>query len=157
MIDLFSLDISKALPMIPYTLNMRGFECTLPVLGTIAFPAESFIANKCLQESYEKEKVYIVNTEAKHIPHLTKYEYKDLGLRIVDAPLTNPIQKSQCSKTINTKHKGDDAFAPCNSGKIYRNCQESFTLSGEPFIFTNPTRKEHSNTKKQTFPRGSIK
>ncbi|WP_265027614.1 ankyrin repeat domain-containing protein [Wolbachia endosymbiont (group B) of Chorthippus parallelus] len=154
--DLSSLDISKALPMIPYTLNMRGFECTLPVLGTIAFPAGSFIANKCLQESYEKEKVYIVNTEAKHIPHLTKYEYKDLGLRIVDAPLTNPIQKSQCSKTINTKHKGDDAFAPCNSGKIYRNCQESFTLSGEPFIFTNPTRKEHSNTKKQTFPRGSV-
>ncbi|WP_353270579.1 ankyrin repeat domain-containing protein [Wolbachia endosymbiont (group A) of Hedychridium roseum] len=145
--DLSSIDISKILTMTPYTLVMsEGWERF--ICGIKNSP-------QCYQEIEEK-KVYVVNTDAKHIPHLTKYEYENLGLRIVDAPLTNPIQKSQCSKTINTKHKGDDAFAPCNSGKIYRNCQESFTLSGEPFIFTNPTRKEHSNTKKQTFPRGSV-
>ncbi|WP_265027618.1 ankyrin repeat domain-containing protein [Wolbachia endosymbiont (group B) of Chorthippus parallelus] len=145
--DLSSIDISKILTMTPYTLVMsEGWERF--ICGIKNSP-------QCYQEIEEK-KVYVVNTDAKHIPHLTKYEYENLGLRIVDAPLTNPIQKSQCSKTINTKHKGDDAFAPCNSGKIYRNCQESFTLSGGPFIFTNPTRKEHSNTKKQTFPRGSV-
>ncbi|WP_264719910.1 hypothetical protein [Wolbachia endosymbiont (group B) of Eucosma cana] len=145
--DLSSIDISKILTMTPYTLVMsEGWERF--ICGIKNSP-------QCYQEIEEK-KVYVVNTDAKHIPHLTKYEYENLGLRIVDAPLTNPIQKSQCSKTINTKHTGDDAFAPCNSGKIYRNCQESFTLSGEPFIFTNPTRKEHSNTKKQTFPRGSV-
>ncbi|WP_386086930.1 ankyrin repeat domain-containing protein [Wolbachia endosymbiont (group A) of Norellia spinipes] len=145
--DLSSIDISKILTMTPYTLVMsEGWERF--ICGIKNSP-------QCYQEIEEK-KVYVVNTDAKHIPHLTKYEYENLGLRIVDAPLTNPIQKSQCSKTINTKHTGDDAFAPCNSGKIYRNCQESFTLSGGPFIFTNPTRKEHSNTKKQTFPRGSV-
>ncbi|WP_419198635.1 ankyrin repeat domain-containing protein [Wolbachia endosymbiont of Rhagoletis cingulata] len=145
--DLSSIDISKILTMTPYTLVMsEGWERF--ICGIKNSP-------QCYQEIEEK-KVYVVNMDAKHIPHLTKYEYENLGLRIVDAPLTNPIQKSQCSKTINTKHTGDDAFAPCNSGKIYRNCQESFTLSGEPFIFTNPTRKEHSNTKKQTFPRGSV-
>lgn len=109
--------------MTPYTLVMsEGWERF--ICGIKNSP-------QCYQEIEEK-KVYVVNTDAKHIPHLTKYEYENLGLRIVDAPLTNPIQKSQCSKTINTKHTGDDAFAPCNSGKIYRNCQESFTLSGEP-------------------------
>ncbi|XPQ42120.1 ankyrin repeat domain-containing protein [Wolbachia endosymbiont of Rhagoletis indifferens] len=145
--DLSSIDISKILTMTPYTLVMsEGWERF--ICGIKNSP-------QCYQEIEEK-KVYVVNTDAKHIPHLTKYEYENLGLRIVDAPLTNPIQKSQCSKTINTKHTGDDAFAPCNSGKIYRNCQESFTLSGEPFIFTNPKRKDPGNTKKQTFPRGSI-
>lgn len=44
----------------------------------------------------------------------------------------------------------------CNSNKIYRDCREVFALSGEPFIFTNPTRKDPDNTKKQIFPRGSI-
>ncbi|WP_264328502.1 ankyrin repeat domain-containing protein [Wolbachia endosymbiont (group A) of Andrena hattorfiana] len=145
--DLSSIDISKILTMTPYTLVMsEGWERF--ICGIKNSP-------QCYQEIEEK-KVYIVNTGAKHIPHLTKYEYENLGLRVVDAPLTNPIQKSQCSKIINTKHTGDDAFAPCNSGKIYRNCQESFTLSGEPFIFTNPKRKDPGNTKKQTFPRGSI-
>ncbi len=145
--DLSSIDISKILTMTPYTLVMsEGWERF--ICGIKNSP-------QCYQEIEEK-KVYVVNTDAKHIPHLTKYEYENLGLRIVDAPLTNPIQKPQCSKTINTKHIGDDAFAPCNSGKIYRNCQESFTLSGEPFIFTNLKRKDHGNTKKQTFPRGSI-
>ncbi|WP_353286079.1 ankyrin repeat domain-containing protein [Wolbachia endosymbiont (group A) of Philanthus triangulum] len=145
--DLSSIDISKILTMTPYTLVMsEGWERF--ICGIKNSP-------QCYQEIEEK-KVYVVNTDAKHIPHLTKYEYENLGLRVVDAPLTNPIQKSQCSKIINTKHTGDDAFAPCNSGKIYRNCQESFTLSGEPFIFTNPKRKDPGNTKKQTFPRGSI-
>ncbi|BET30758.1 hypothetical protein wCauBTS_13650 [Wolbachia pipientis] len=144
--NLSSIDISKILTMTPYTLVMsEGWERF--ICGIKNSP--------CYQEIEEK-KVYVVNTDAKHIPHLTKYEYENLGLRIVDAPLTNPIQKSQCSKTINTKHTGDDAFAPCNIGKIYRNCQESFTLSGEPFIFTNPKRKDPGNTKKQTFPRGSV-
>ncbi len=145
--NLSSIDISKILAMTPYTLVMsEGWERF--ICGIKNSP-------QCYQEIEEK-KVYVVNTDAKHIPHLTKYEYENLGLRIVDAPLTNPIQKSQCSKTINTKHTGDDAFAPCNIGKIYRNCQESFTLSGEPFIFTNPKRKDPGNTKKQTFPRGSV-
>ncbi|WP_353286446.1 ankyrin repeat domain-containing protein [Wolbachia endosymbiont (group A) of Crataerina pallida] len=145
--NLSSIDISKILTMTPYTLVMsEGWERF--ICGIKNSP-------QCYQEIEEK-KVYVVNTDAKHIPHLTKYEYENLGLRIVDAPLTNPIQKSQCSKTINTKHTGDDAFAPCNIGKIYRNCQESFTLSGEPFIFTNPKRKDPGNTKKQTFPRESV-
>ncbi len=145
--NLSSIDISKILTMTPYTLVMsEGWERF--ICGIKNSP-------QCYQEIEEK-KVYVVNTDTKHIPHLTKYEYENLGLRIVDAPLTNPIQKSQCSTIINTKHTGNDAFAPCNSGKIYRNCQESFTLSGEPFIFTNPKRKDSSHIKKQTFPKGSV-
>ncbi len=154
--DLSSLEISKALPMIPYTLSMQGFECTLPVLVTIAFPAGSFIANKCLQESYEKEKVYIVNTDAKHIPHLTKYEYENLGLKIVSVPLKKQTQKPQCSEVINTRNKYGDMHFPCNIGAEHKQCQQTFTLSGEPFIFTNPKRKDPGNTKKQTFPKGSV-
>ncbi|MFP3021113.1 MAG: ankyrin repeat domain-containing protein [Wolbachia sp.] len=142
--DLSSLDISKTLPMRSYTLVMNeGWE--------------RFICNiknnpKCDQD-IDKKKVYVVNTDAKHIPHLTKYEYENLGLRIIDAPLRKPTQKSQCSKIINEKGGG---FFPCNINKIHRNCQETFTLSGKPFIFTNPKRKDSSLIKKGTYPKDSV-
>ncbi len=142
--DLSSLDISKTLPMRSYTLVMNeGWE--------------RFICNiknnpKCDQD-IDKKKVYVVNTDAKYIPHLTKYEYENLGLRIIDAPLRKPSQKSQCSKIINEKGGG---FFPCNIKKIHRSCQETFTLSGKPFIFTNPKRKDSSVIKNGTYPKDSV-
>lgn len=131
--------------MRPYTLVMsEGWE---------RFICNVKSSSQCHQDIDQKE-VYIVNTDAKHIPHLTKYEYENLGLRIVDAPLGKPIQKSQCSKIINTQHThGGDVYYPCNTDKTYKECQESFTLSGEPFIFTNPTRKSSNSKKKKCSPR----
>ncbi|WP_264705646.1 ankyrin repeat domain-containing protein [Wolbachia endosymbiont (group A) of Gymnosoma rotundatum] len=159
--DLSSLDISKALSVVTHTLNMQGFECALPVLGAVISPLGAFMAGECLQKSDKGERVYVVNTGAKHIPHLTKYEYEDLGLRIVDAPLTNPIPKSQCGSIINKQrifqlYSLDERYMRCNANKIHKECQKTFTLSGEPFIFTNPKRKDPGNTKRQTFPRGSV-
>ncbi|WP_338406633.1 ankyrin repeat domain-containing protein [Wolbachia endosymbiont (group A) of Longitarsus flavicornis] len=145
--DLSSLDISKTLPMRSYTLVMNeGWERSI-----------CYIKNspQCYQ-GIEEKKVYVVNTDAKHIPHLTKYEYENLGLRIVKVPLKYSGPKSQCGKVINEENKYGDIHRPCNTGKIHKRCQESFTLSGEPFIFTNPKRKDPGNTKKQTFPRGSV-
>ncbi|WP_253303211.1 ankyrin repeat domain-containing protein [Wolbachia endosymbiont of Phyllotreta cruciferae] len=145
--DLSLLNISKALEMRPYTLVMsEGWE--------------RFICNiknnpKCDQD-IDKKKVYVVNTDAKHIPHLTKYEHENLGLRIVDAPLGKPIQKSQCGKIINEENKDGDIHRSCNTGKIHRNCQETFTLSGKPFIFTNPKRKDSSLIKKGTYPKDAV-
>uniref|UniRef100_UPI003342A428 ankyrin repeat domain-containing protein n=1 Tax=Wolbachia endosymbiont (group B) of Pilophorus perplexus TaxID=3066160 RepID=UPI003342A428 len=144
--DLSSLNISKTLPMKSYTLVMsESWE---------RFVCEVKNSFQCHQELNEKE-IYVVNTNAKHIPHMTKHEYEDLGLRIVNAPLRNPTQRSQCSKIINTKHT-DDGFSPCNTNKIHRNCQETFTLSGEPFIFTNPTRKSSNSKKEKMFLKDSV-
>ncbi|WP_281508712.1 ankyrin repeat domain-containing protein [Wolbachia endosymbiont (group B) of Pandemis cinnamomeana] len=145
--DLYSLDISKILGMAPYTLVMNeGWE---------RFICDIKNNHQCHQEIDEK-KVYVVNTDAKHIPHLTKYEYENLGLRIVKVPLKYSGPKSQCGKVITTQHKNGNLYYPCNSNKVYRECQNTFVLSEEPFIFTNPTRKDPSNTKKQTFPKGSV-
>jgi predicted ATPase len=91
--DLSLLNISKALEMRPYTLVMSD--------GWERFICDVKSSSQCYQDIDRKE-VYIVNTDAKHIPHLTKYEYETLGLRIVDAPLGKPIQKSQCSKIYTT-------------------------------------------------------
>lgn len=146
--NLSPLNISRALCMVFHTLVMNeGWERF--ICGIKNSP-------QCYLELNEKG-IYIVNTDAKHIPHLTKYEYEDLGLRIVNAPLRHPTQKSQCSKTINTKHThSDDMSSPCNADKVYRNCQKNFTLPGEPFIFTNPTRKDPYHIRKETFPKDSV-
>ncbi|MFT4314937.1 MAG: ankyrin repeat domain-containing protein [Wolbachia pipientis] len=152
--DLSSLDVSKTLPMIPYTLVMseawEKFICD--VSGIVQDNSQCY-------RGIDGKKVYIVNTDAKHIPHLTKHEYENLGLRIVDAPLGHPMQRNQCNK-INEVSRGYGStyglHFPCNTGKIHEKCQETFTLSGEPFIFTNPKRKDLGNTKKQTFPKGSV-
>ncbi|WMT84152.1 hypothetical protein NMD99_05890 [Wolbachia endosymbiont of Listronotus oregonensis] len=148
--DLFSLNISQTLPTRPYTLVMNeGWE---------RFICNVKSSSQCHQDIDEK-KVYIVNTDAKHIPHLTKYEYENLGLRIVDAPLRNPLQKFQCNE-ISKVSKGYggiyDLHFPCNTGKIHKKCQETFTLSGEPFIFTNPTRKNSNSKKDKMFPKDSV-
>ncbi|QJT94995.2 ankyrin repeat domain-containing protein, partial [Wolbachia endosymbiont of Diaphorina citri] len=152
--DLSSLNVSETLSVIPYTLVMseawEKFVCD--VSGIVQDNSQ------CYQDIGRKE-VYIVNTDAKHIPHLTKYEYENLGLRIVDAPLRNPMREFQCNKTNEVSRGYGSTYGlhfPCNTGKIHEKCQETFTLSGEPFIFTNPKRKDPGNTKKQTFPRGSI-
>ncbi len=143
--DLSLLNISQ-------TLNLKFYQ--LDDIGATRFKNkaeyEEFLATQ------EKKKVYLISEEVKYLPHITQDEYNS-GLRIVSAPLGRLTQGLQCSKVINTKHThGDNIYYPCNTDNIYRNCQETFVLSGEPFIFTNPTRKEPSNTKKQTFPRGSV-
>ncbi|OAB79342.1 hypothetical protein WSTR_05300 [Wolbachia endosymbiont of Laodelphax striatellus] len=145
--DLSSFDISKTLPMKPYTLVINE--------GWKSFICDVKNDPQCYQEIDEK-KVYVVNTGAKHIPHLTKYEYENLGLKIVSVPLRKQTQKPQCSEVINIRNKDNDIHFPCNTGEEYKQCQRTFTLSGEPFIFTNPTRKDPSNTKRQTFPKGSV-
>ncbi|GHM58178.1 MAG: hypothetical protein sL5_06130 [Candidatus Mesenet longicola] len=150
--NLSSLNISEFLAMRSYTLVMNeGWERF--ICGIKNSP-------KCYLELNEKG-VYIVNTDAKHIPHLTKYEYEDLGLRIVNAPLRHPTQKSQCSNIINEErvfrpYALGRINMPCNAEKIHRNCHETFALSGEPFIFTNPTRKDPYHIRKETFPKGSV-
>ncbi len=102
----------------------------------------------------------MISKEAKYLPHITQDEYNS-GLRVVMAPSGHLIPQHQCSGIINEQrifrlYALDKVYMPCNTGKTYRNCQESFTLSGEPFIFTSPTIKDPSNTKKQTFPKGSV-
>ncbi|XGA08445.1 MAG: ankyrin repeat domain-containing protein [Wolbachia endosymbiont of Xenopsylla cheopis] len=150
--NLSSLNISEFLAMRSYTLVMNeGWE---------RFICNVKSSSQCHQDIDQKE-VYIVNTDAKHIPHLTKYEYEDLGLRIVNAPLKHPIQKSQCSNIINEErvfrpYALGRINMPCNAEKIHRNCHETFALSGEPFIFTNPTRKDPYHIRKETFPKGSV-
>ncbi len=138
--DLSLLNISQ-------TLNLKFYQ--LDDIGATRFKNkakyEEFLATQ------EKKKVYLISEEVKYLPHITQDEYNS-GLRIVSAPLGHLTQGSQCSKVINTKHtRGDNIYYPCNNDNIYRNCQETFVLSGEPFIFTN-----QNNTKKQTFSRGLI-
>ncbi len=151
--DLSLLNISKALEMRPYTLVMsEGWE---------RFICNVKSSSQCHQDIDQKE-VYIVNADAKHIPHLTKYEYEDLGLKIiVNAPLKKLMQESQCSNIINEErvfrpYALDKRNMPCNAEKIHRNCQKTFALSGEPFIFTNPTRKDPYHIRKETFPKDSV-
>ncbi|WCR59677.1 MAG: Phosphocholine transferase AnkX [Wolbachia endosymbiont of Ctenocephalides felis wCfeF] len=147
--DLSSLNISRPLDLEFYQLDDIGatrFKSTKKY--------EEFLAKQ------EKKKVYLISKEAKYLPHITQDEYNS-GLRVVMAPSGHLIPQHQCSGIINEQrifrpYVLDKVYMPCNTGKTYKNCQESFTLSGEPFIFTSPTRKEHSNTKKQTFPRGSV-
>ncbi|WP_253302172.1 ankyrin repeat domain-containing protein [Wolbachia endosymbiont of Psylliodes chrysocephala] len=147
--DLSSLNISRPLDLEFYQLDDIGatrFKSTKKY--------EEFLAKQ------EKKKVYLISKEAKYLPHITQDEYNS-GLRVVMVPSGHLIPQHQCSGIINEQrifrpYALDKVYMPCNAGKTYRNCQESFTLSGEPFIFTSPTRKDPSNTKKQTFPKGSV-
>ncbi|WP_264336588.1 ankyrin repeat domain-containing protein [Wolbachia endosymbiont (group B) of Chorthippus brunneus] len=147
--DLSSLNISRPLYLEFYQLDDIGatrFKSTKKY--------EEFLAKQ------EKKKVYLISKEAKYLPHITQDEYNS-GLRVVMAPSGHLIPQHQCSGIINEQrifrpYALDKVYMPCNTGKTYRNCQESFTLSGEPFIFTSPTIKDPSNTKKQTFPKGSV-
>ncbi|WP_264688569.1 ankyrin repeat domain-containing protein [Wolbachia endosymbiont (group B) of Catoptria pinella] len=147
--DLSSLNISRPLYLEFYQLDDIGatrFKSTKEY--------EEFLAKQ------EKKKVYLISKEAKYLPHITQDEYNS-GLRVVMAPSGHLIPQHQCSGIINEQrifrpYALDKVYMPCNTGKTYRNCQESFTLSGEPFIFTSPTIKDPSNTKKQTFPKGSV-
>ncbi|WP_265035252.1 MULTISPECIES: ankyrin repeat domain-containing protein [unclassified Wolbachia] len=147
--DLSSLNISRPLDLEFYQLDD---------IGATRFKSikkyEEFLAKQ------EKKKVYLISKEAKYLPHITQDEHNS-GLRVVMAPSGHLIPQHQCSGIINEErifrpYALDKVYMPCNAGKTYRNCQESFTLSGEPFIFTSPTRKDPSNTKKQTFPKGSV-
>ncbi|WP_264723277.1 hypothetical protein [Wolbachia endosymbiont (group A) of Sphecodes monilicornis] len=135
-VNLSSLDISKTLPMTLHALVMdegwERFKCEF------AFSARL----ECHRKINEKV-VYIVNTDAKHVPHLTKCEYENLGLRIVSAPLECQVRKPQCDPQ--SAAAKDSAISKARrfmvnyNNEAYTDCTNTFTLSSEPFIFTKTT------------------
>lgn len=89
--DLSSLNISKTLPMQSHVLVMNeGWERFICAIKNDL---------RCYQGIDEK-KVYIINTNAKQIPYLTRHEYEDLGLRIVNAPLGYSLQHKDLNAVV---------------------------------------------------------
>ncbi|WP_341822925.1 hypothetical protein [Wolbachia endosymbiont (group A) of Clivina fossor] len=108
-VNLISLDISKVLPLKHSTLDGK--------------------------------EVYLIDEDIKHLPNITLDEYNN-GLRVVSVPFHFHENSPTCSGVINKEYiSNEHYFRPqnnkCNSDKVYRECTQTFTLSGRPFIFAN--------------------
>jgi len=166
--NLSLLDISKTLPLERHTLDRRettkGFTCSI---------IPHIKCHVIVEQELGSKEIYVIDFKKKFMPYLTQHEYEDRGLRVVSVPLGDLTIQDQCGDVVNPIRKtvgnenttiivNDDyvcnIVSYCNVNETHRSCQRNFLFSGEiePFIFTNPKRKDPYNIKKRKFPENSI-
>ncbi|WP_349967826.1 ankyrin repeat domain-containing protein [Wolbachia endosymbiont of Armadillidium arcangelii] len=128
--NLSLLNIPKALKMKPYILGMSG-------------DVGAFRSNMGCFDKFNEEEVYIIDTNARHVFHLTRFEYENLDLRVVDAPLKYTKKEPQCGAVINLIYPRRKSSA-CNIAKLRRECTQEFVLSDEPFVLADIKKSRSS-------------
>ncbi|WP_264337014.1 MULTISPECIES: ankyrin repeat domain-containing protein [unclassified Wolbachia] len=157
--NLSSLDLFNTLSLTLHTLVMskgwEEFKC-------------AFTRNLQCRQTVRDKEVYVIDRGKKYLPDITKYEYEDVGLRVVDVPLGTLSERNlKCSSIINVRECSDgivigDEVRHIQSkdiGKAHKSCTHELVIHSnniKPFVFTSPTRKDPYHIRKETFPRDSV-